>query len=104
MEGCFAWSRKGHTYTSTPVAVALRLVMVDWLSNPLTPVMAAFAYPCYLLLMAAVLRIIGVRRQDIAAWALKQADRRRLLDFVRVARRQRPSIPPTDVGAQDPKR
>ena len=44
------------------------------------------AYPLYLLLMAGALRLIGVPKKDVVAWALKQAERQRLTDMIRAAR------------------
>lgn len=51
-------------------------------------VVAAFlgVYVVYLLLMAAFLALCGVQRAEIAKWALKQADRQRLIDLIRAAR------------------
>lgn len=60
----------------------------------LTPTVALIAYPLYLLLVAAVLRICGVPRRDIAKWALKQADRQRLTELIRAAR----GLPPLAGG------
>jgi hypothetical protein len=57
-------------------AVSLWIVLIPLLS-----------YPGYLLLMALVLAACGVSRQDIAKWALRQADRQRVSDLVRAARR-----------------
>jgi hypothetical protein len=51
-----------------------------------SPAVVLLAYPIYLLVMAAVLAACGVSRQEIAKWALKQADRQRLIDLVRAAR------------------
>lgn len=48
-------------------------------------------YILYLLAMASFLAICGVPRKEIAKWALKQADRQRLTDLVRVARGVLPS-------------
>jgi hypothetical protein len=56
------------------------------------------AYPVYVLLMAFVLAICGVKRSEIAKWALKQAGRHRFLDLIRAARGLPPATaePPTD--------
>jgi hypothetical protein len=56
-------------------------LLVEW---PLLVVL--FLYPTYVLLMAGALRMIGVRRAEVAKWALKQADRQRLADLLRAAR------------------
>ncbi|WP_433274035.1 hypothetical protein ACQPZA_24205 [Pseudonocardia xinjiangensis] len=58
------------------------------LSNvvPLAPLAILVAYPLYVLLMALVLAVCGVKRAEIAKWALKQADRQRFTDLVRAAR------------------
>ena len=56
---------------------------------PLTPILLLFAYPIYVLLMAAVLAICGVPRADIGKWALRQADRQRLTDLILAAREVR---------------
>lgn len=54
---------------------------------PFAPaLLVMLAYPIYLLLMAAVLAMCGVTRKDIAKWALKQADRQRLIDLIRAVR------------------
>ena len=45
-----------------------------------------FAYPFYLLLMAGVMRICGVPKEDVAKWVLHQAGRQRFLDLIRAAR------------------
>lgn len=59
--------------------------MID-IIGPALPVMLFLAYPAYLLLMAGVLALCGVSRADIAKWALRQADRQRLVDLLRAAR------------------
>lgn len=51
------------------------------------PVLTMLGYPLYLLVMAAVLGIIGVPRHEIAQWALRHADRQRITDLIRAARR-----------------
>jgi hypothetical protein len=48
-------------------------------------------YVLYLLVMAAFLAICGVAREEIANWALRQADRQRLIDLIRAAR----GVPPS---------
>lgn len=66
--------------------------MVDAVVS-IAPVVLLLAYPVYVLLMAAVLAICGVSREEIAAWALKQADRQRLTELIRAAReRDRPVV------------
>jgi hypothetical protein len=67
--------------------------MSDWLFDPLMPVIVILAYPVYVLLMAAVLRICGVSPEDVAKWALKQADRHRVVELIRVAQRRRVPVP-----------
>lgn len=47
---------------------------------------ALLSYPMYVLIMAMVLRICGVPRRDVAKWALRQADRHRITELIRVAR------------------
>jgi hypothetical protein len=54
--------------------------------SPFLGVALLLAYPAYILLMAGVLRLLGVPKTDIAKWALKQAERQRLADLVRAAR------------------
>lgn len=49
-------------------------------------VVGPLAYPIYVLLMAGVLRLCGVRKQDVAAWALRQAGRQRFRDLITAAR------------------
>jgi hypothetical protein len=48
--------------------------------------MLTLTYPTYVLLMSAVLSACGVPREDVAKWALRQADRQRLTDLVHAAR------------------
>ena len=67
--------------SATTFAVAL----AEW-SAVLLPLVVLLAYPVYILLMAGVLRVCGVPKGDIAKWALKQADRQRLIDLIRAAR------------------
>lgn len=55
--------------------------------SPWIVVIPLLSYPGYLLLMALVLAACGVSRQDIAKWALRQADRQRISDLIRAARR-----------------
>lgn len=52
----------------------------------LSPVLLVLVYPLYVLLMAVVLRAVGVERQKIAKWALRQADRQRFTDLIRAVR------------------
>ena len=52
----------------------------------ISPVLLMLAYPVYVLVMAVVLRIVGVPRKDIAKWALRQADRQRLIELIRAVR------------------
>jgi len=67
-------------------------VLGTWLQfAPLIPL----TYPVYILLMAGVLRLCGVSRKDIAAWALHQAGRQRFLDLIAAARRTR-ELPPAE--------
>ncbi|TQM44104.1 hypothetical protein [Pseudonocardia cypriaca] len=54
--------------------------------SPLLGVGLLLAYPAYLLLMAAVMRICGVPKAEVAMWVLRQADRQRLTDLIRAAR------------------
>ncbi len=61
--------------------------MVDTVVS-IAPAVLLLAYPVYLLLMAAVMAICGVSRKDISKWVLKQADRQRLTELIRAARRQ----------------
>lgn len=49
-------------------------------------VVALVAYPVYILIMAAVLRLCGVPKHDVAKWALRQAGRQRLRDLITAAR------------------
>ncbi|MCO1660525.1 hypothetical protein [Pseudonocardia humida] len=65
---------------------------------PIAPVLLAVGYPVYTLIMAAVLALCGVPRQDIAKWALKQADRQRLSELIRTAR----GVPDAESNQQDP--
>ena len=64
----------------------------------MVPVLVLLAYPAYLLLMAGVLRIVGARRSDIVKWALRQADRQRLVELVRAVR----GTAPPDTGNSRP--
>jgi hypothetical protein len=77
------------------------MAMVDPLLF-LGPAAALLAYPIYVLLMAGVLAICGVSRKDIAKWALRQADRHRVVDLVRAARGLRlpPATAPTSAPAE----
>ena len=54
--------------------------------GPVMPWLPLAAYPAYVLMMALVLKICGVERGDIAKWALRQADRQRVIDLIRAAR------------------
>jgi hypothetical protein len=60
--------------------------MFDYVLHPAASAMLILGYPLYVLVMATVLRICGVTRQEVAKWALKQADRHRIADLVRAAR------------------
>lgn len=63
--------------------------MLDAIStlNPIVWLLAsAIGYPLYILLMAAVLAVCGVPREDIARWALTQARRQRITDLISAAR------------------
>ena len=60
--------------------------MPDGLS-PMMAIVTVFSYPAYVLIMAGVLGACGVPRKEIAKWALRQADRRRITDLVRSLRR-----------------
>lgn len=62
----------------------------------LVSVALLLAYPLYILLMAGVLRLCGVSKQDTAAWALKQAGRHRFLDLIAAARG--PKVLPSVTG------
>lgn len=68
--------------------------MLDSVLSFAPALLLLLAYPIYLLLMAAVLAVCGVTRKDIAKWALKQADRQRVIDLIRAARGLR--APPAD--------
>ncbi|GAA1246671.1 hypothetical protein GCM10009609_07740 [Pseudonocardia aurantiaca] len=61
---------------------------------PLLSMAVLLAYPVYMLLMAGVLRLCGVPKDEIANWALRQADRQRFTDLLRAARGLEP--PPAD--------
>lgn len=63
--------------------------MLNEVSPFVPPLLLLLAYPIYLLLMAAVLAMCGVARRDIAKWALRQADRQRVIDLIRAARNLR---------------
>jgi len=52
--------------------------------------LALLLRPLWILLMCGVLKVAGVRRKDRAAWALRQADRRRWLDAPALVRRGPP--------------
>jgi hypothetical protein len=76
---------------------------------PWAPLLLLLAYPVYALLMASVLAVCGVKRSEIAKWALKQADRQRLADLIRVARglpstddASRPALQDDDSGSKLP--
>lgn len=68
-------------------------------TSTLVPVLLLLAYPIHLLLMAAVLAICGVPREDIAKWALKQAGRERFISLIQVARGQGPAHDPRTAAA-----
>ena len=53
------------------------------------------ARPLQILVMCGVLRLVGARRKDCVAWALRQADRGRWLELLHTARR-RPDDRPDD--------
>jgi hypothetical protein len=59
------------------------------------------AYPAYLLLMAGVMRVCGVSKEEIAKWVLRQADRQRLTDLIRAARGL-PEPPPPPPAVEPP--
>ncbi|MFC5947093.1 hypothetical protein ACFQH9_02220 [Pseudonocardia lutea] len=63
------------------------------------------AYPVYVLLMAGVLRLCGVPKADVAAWALKHADRQRVTELLRVARglpsATLPEAPPAELPSAE---
>ncbi|PRY31919.1 hypothetical protein [Pseudosporangium ferrugineum] len=60
--------------------------MVDGLS-PVAAIILLLSYPAFVLIMAGVLRMCGVSRDEIAKWALRQAYRQRVTDFVHSIRR-----------------
>jgi biopolymer transport protein ExbB/TolQ len=60
-----------------------------------SPILLMLAYPVYVLLMAVVLRAVGVERKEIAKWALRQADRQRLIDLIRAVRGTQPEVEQT---------
>lgn len=62
---------------------------------PWVPLGILIGYPVYLILMAAALAACGVRRAEIAKWALRHADRHRFLDLIRAARGL-PASPPDE--------
>lgn len=74
--------------------------MSDVLGDPLTAVIAVFAYPAYVLVMSVVLLVVGVPRADVAIWALRQAGRQRLTDLVKAARAL-PESSPADEASDD---
>src|SRR5690349_19507457 len=49
-------------------------------------VVGLVAYPIYVLLMAGVLRLCGVRKHEVARWTLRQAGRPRFRDLIAAAR------------------
>lgn len=53
---------------------------------PLAVVLLFLLYPVYLLIMAGVLRLCGVEKQEIAKWALRQAGRQRFIDLLQATR------------------
>ena len=65
---------------------------------PVLSLAVLLAYPAYILLMAAVLRLCGVEKAEIAKWALKQADRQRFTDLVSAARGFLPDRAPPELG------
>lgn len=60
---------------------------------PLLTAVAPLVYVVYLLLMAAALRRCGVASADIARWALRQAERQRFADLIRVVHRGHRPLP-----------
>ncbi|HXT46794.1 MAG TPA: hypothetical protein VN748_22205 [Pseudonocardiaceae bacterium] len=65
-------------------SVVLSIPSLTWTS---VGVLAALlgVYLLYLLGMAGFLAICGVPRRDIAKWALRQADRQRLVELIGAA-------------------
>jgi hypothetical protein len=43
-------------------------------------------YPAQVLLMAVVLRLCGVPKDEVAKWALRRADKRLIEEAIRIAR------------------
>jgi hypothetical protein len=56
---------------------------------PWAPLFVILAGPVYVLVMAGVLVVCGVKRSDIAKWALRQADRQRMRDLMSAAKELR---------------
>lgn len=56
---------------------------------PWAPLFVILAGPVYVLVMAGVLAVCGVKRSDIAKWALRQADRQRMRDLMSAAKELR---------------
>jgi hypothetical protein len=50
-----------------------------------------FAYPVYVSLMAAALRLIGVSKDEVVTWSLRAAGRRHFIDVISAARSQLPA-------------
>lgn len=73
--------------------------LVDSLS-PWFGFVIPLAYPVYVLLMAGVLHLCGVKKTEIAKWALKQAGRQRFTDLISAARGLLPDEPNKDDGAK----
>jgi hypothetical protein len=67
------------------------LSMPDWASIAAHVCACVLMYPISLLSVAGVLAVCGVPRDEIAKWALRQADRQRLADLIRLAR----GVPPS---------
>ena len=65
----------------------------------ISPILLMLAYPMYVLMMAIVLRIVGVERRQIAKWALRQADRQPLIDLIRAVRGVQPEAEQQSVSS-----
>jgi hypothetical protein len=64
--------------------------------SPISTALVVLSGPAYVLAWAGVLAICGVPRREIAKWALRQADRQRLIDLIsslRAPRKPDPSGP-----------
>jgi hypothetical protein len=73
-------------------------------SAELWAVSVLLIYPIYILLMAGVLRLCGVAKNDVAKWALRQAGPQRFTDLIRAARGLPDEGPDELPGAPTPKR